>query len=78
MTNRHRKITKEEYRRGEYDGWSTGGLRTRSEEPAKPLLEVLELFGNLGKAMIDGRLKDSAIQAGPKPTFIMQLLGKTD
>lgn len=49
--------------------------RTCSEELAKPLLEVLELFGNLGKGMIAGRVKVFAIQVGPNPTVIMQLLG---
>lgn len=43
-----------------------------------PPLEVLELFGNFGEGMIEGRVKDSAIQVGPKPTFIMQLLGEND
>lgn len=48
---------------------------TYSEELVKPLLEVLELFGNLGKEMIEGRGKGSTIQVGPNPTFIIQLWG---
>lgn len=52
-----------------------GGTRlfegTCSEELVKPLLDVLELFGNLGKGIIEERVKGSSIQVGPNPTFTM-------
>ena len=48
--------------------------RPCSEEFERLLFKVLELFGNLGKGIIEGRVKSSVIQVGPKQTFIMQLL----